>query len=116
MSAVMSLLSVTSRRSEVEVGLGLTSFFVKASIGALREFPGAAEIRATKWSEALLRRGVPLGQRGLVVPVLRDAEQMSFADRAEGSRLCQGRRRRNAVAGGSEGSTFTSPRACSDRF
>jgi 2-oxoglutarate dehydrogenase E2 component (dihydrolipoamide succinyltransferase) len=64
------------------VGLGLTSFFVKASIGALREFPRVnAEIQG---DEMVLKHyydiGIAVGaSEGLVVPVLRDADAMSFA-------------------------------------
>jgi 2-oxoglutarate dehydrogenase E2 component (dihydrolipoamide succinyltransferase) len=69
------------------VGLGLTSFFVKAVVGALREFPRVnAEIQG---DEMVLKHyydiGVAVGaSEGLVVPVLRDADRMSFA-RIEGS-------------------------------
>ena len=65
------------------VGLGIASFFVKASIGALRQFPRLnAEIQGT---EMVLKHyydiGVAVGAtEGLVVPVLRDADQMSFAE------------------------------------
>ena len=64
------------------VGLGLTSFFVKAVIGALREFPRLnAEIQG---DEMVLKRyydiGIAVGaSEGLVVPVLRDADRLSFA-------------------------------------
>jgi 2-oxoglutarate dehydrogenase E2 component (dihydrolipoamide succinyltransferase) len=64
------------------VNLGLTSFFVKAAIGALREFPRVnAEIQG---DEMVLKHyydiGVAVGAKeGLVVPVLRDADRMSFA-------------------------------------
>jgi 2-oxoglutarate dehydrogenase E2 component (dihydrolipoamide succinyltransferase) len=64
------------------VGLGLTSFFVKAAIGALREFPRInAEIQG---DEMVLKHyydiGIAVGaSEGLVVPVLRDADRMSFA-------------------------------------
>ncbi|HTM24948.1 MAG TPA: 2-oxoglutarate dehydrogenase complex dihydrolipoyllysine-residue succinyltransferase [Vicinamibacterales bacterium] len=64
------------------VGLGLTSFFVKASIGALREFPRInAEIQG---DEMVLKHyydiGIAVGAaEGLVVPVLRDADRLSFA-------------------------------------
>jgi 2-oxoglutarate dehydrogenase E2 component (dihydrolipoamide succinyltransferase) len=64
------------------VGLGLTSFFVKAAVGALREFPRInAEIQG---DEMVLKRyfdiGVAVGaSEGLVVPVLRDADRLSFA-------------------------------------
>jgi 2-oxoglutarate dehydrogenase E2 component (dihydrolipoamide succinyltransferase) len=64
------------------VGLGLTSFFVKAVVGALREFPRInAEIQG---DEMVLKHyfdiGVAVGaSEGLVVPVLRDADRLSFA-------------------------------------
>ncbi len=64
------------------VGLGIASFFVKASIGALRGFPRInAEIQG---DEMVLKHyfdiGVAVGaSEGLVVPVLRDADRMSFA-------------------------------------
>jgi 2-oxoglutarate dehydrogenase E2 component (dihydrolipoamide succinyltransferase) len=64
------------------VSLGLTSFFVKAAVGALRDFPRInAEIQG---DEMVLKHyydiGVAVGAKeGLVVPVLRDADRMSFA-------------------------------------
>lgn len=65
------------------VSLGIASFFVKASIGALRQFPHLnAEVQGT---EMVLKRyydiGVAVGAtEGLVVPVLRDADLLSFAE------------------------------------
>ena len=65
------------------VGLGIASFFVKASIGALRSFPRInAEIQG---DEMVLKHyydiGVAVGaSEGLVVPVLRDADRVSFAE------------------------------------
>jgi len=65
------------------VGLGIASFFVKASIGALRGFPRInAEIQG---DEMVLKHyydiGVAVGaSEGLVVPVLRDADRMTFAE------------------------------------
>jgi len=84
MSAVAEL---RKRRKEsfVErygVNLGLMSFFVKATIGALRAFPQLnAEIQG---DEIILKHyydiGIAVGAaEGLVVPVLRDADRMSFA-------------------------------------
>ncbi len=64
------------------VGLGIASFFVKASVGALRGFPRInAEIQG---DEMVLKHyfdiGVAVGaSEGLVVPVLRDADRMTFA-------------------------------------
>jgi len=65
------------------VGLGIASFFVKASIGALRAYPRLnAEIQG---DEMILKHyydiGVAVGaSEGLVVPVIRDAERLGFAD------------------------------------
>jgi 2-oxoglutarate dehydrogenase E2 component (dihydrolipoamide succinyltransferase) len=85
MTAVMEL---RTRRKEsfkelYGVGLGITSFFVKAVIGALKVFPRLnAEIDE---DDIILKYyydiGIAVGaSEGLVVPVLRDAERMSFAD------------------------------------
>jgi 2-oxoglutarate dehydrogenase E2 component (dihydrolipoamide succinyltransferase) len=65
------------------VRLGFMSFFVKAAIVALRDFPAVnAEISG---SDIVYKNhydiGVAVGtENGLVVPVLRDADAMSFAD------------------------------------
>ena len=65
------------------VNLGLSSFFIKATIAALREFPRLnAEIQG---DEMVLKQyydiGVAVGAaEGLVVPVIRDADQRSFAE------------------------------------
>lgn len=85
MSAVMDL---RKRRNEdfqkrYGVKLGITSFFVKASVGALKAFPRMnAEVQG---DEMLLKYyydiGVAIGDpEGLVVPVVRDADRKSFAD------------------------------------
>jgi 2-oxoglutarate dehydrogenase E2 component (dihydrolipoamide succinyltransferase) len=85
MSAVMSL---RERRKEAfqkahGTGLGIASFFVKASVAALKAFPQLnAEIQG---DEVVLKHyydiGVAVGaEGGLVVPVLRDADRQSFAD------------------------------------
>lgn len=65
------------------VSLGLSSFFVKAVVGALKAFPRLnAEIQG---DEIVLKHyydiGIAIGdEEGLVVPVLRDADRMSFAE------------------------------------
>jgi 2-oxoglutarate dehydrogenase E2 component (dihydrolipoamide succinyltransferase) len=65
------------------VKLGFMSFFVKATIGALKQFPWLnAEIQG---DEVLVKHfydiGIAVGaEEGLVVPVLRDADRMSFAE------------------------------------
>ena len=83
MSAVQAL---RARRKEAfqkahGVNLGLSSFFVKAAVGALKRFPRInAEIQG---DEMVLKRyfdvGIAVGaSTGLVVPVLRDADRMTF--------------------------------------
>ncbi len=83
-----SVMELRKRRKESfkqrhGVGLGLGSFFVKAAIGALKDFHMLnAEIQG---DEMVLKRyydiGVAIGaSEGLVVPVLRDADRMSFAE------------------------------------
>ena len=65
------------------VSLGLSSFFVKATIGALKLFPALnAEIDG---DEIIYKHfydiGIAVGaEEGLVVPVLRDADRLSFAE------------------------------------
>jgi 2-oxoglutarate dehydrogenase E2 component (dihydrolipoamide succinyltransferase) len=65
------------------VGLGIASFFVKASVAALHAFPLLnAEIQG---DEIVQKRYYDIGmavgaEGGLVVPVLRDADRMSFAE------------------------------------
>ncbi len=85
MSAVMALRErhKQSFKEKHGVGLGIASFFVKAAIGALRDFPRLnAEIQG---DEMVLKHyydiGVAVGaSEGLVVPVLRDAERMNFSE------------------------------------
>ncbi|MFN8379962.1 MAG: 2-oxoglutarate dehydrogenase complex dihydrolipoyllysine-residue succinyltransferase [Anaerolineae bacterium] len=84
MSAVMKIREKRkdSFKEKHGVGLGFSSFFVKAVIGALKAYPRLnAEIQG---DEMILKRyydiGVAIGaEEGLVVPVLRDADRMSFA-------------------------------------
>ena len=91
MSAVMALRErhKQSFKERHGVGLGIASFFVKASIGALRGFPRInAEIQG---DEMVLKHyfdiGIAVGaSEGLVVPVLRDADTMSFAQIEQGIR------------------------------
>jgi 2-oxoglutarate dehydrogenase E2 component (dihydrolipoamide succinyltransferase) len=65
------------------VGLGIVSFFVKAAVAALREFPILnAEIEG---DEIVFKQHYDIGvaiaaDEGLVVPVLRDAERSSLAE------------------------------------
>ncbi len=84
MSAVMALRERHKQafKERHGIGLGIASFFVKGSIGALRAFPRInAEIQG---DEMVLKHyydiGVAVGaSEGLVVPVIRDADRLSFA-------------------------------------
>jgi len=84
MSAVMALRERQKEafKTKYGVGLGLSSFFVKAAVAALTEFPRLnAEIQG---DEIVLKHyfdiGIAVGaSEGLVVPVLRDADRLSFA-------------------------------------
>ena len=91
MSAVMALRErhKESFKARNGVGLGIASFFVKASVAALREFPRLnAEIQG---DEIVLKHYYDIGMavgaaEGLVVPVLRDADHASFAEIEAGIR------------------------------
>ena len=65
------------------VKLGFMSFFVKAAVEALKKFPvvNAAVDGDDIIYHGFFDIGVAVGsERGLVVPILRDVERMSFAD------------------------------------
>jgi len=84
MGAVMELREHRKEafKAKYGVGLGLNSFFVKASISALKQFPRLnAEIDG---DDMILKHhydiGIAVGaEDGLVVPILREADRMSFA-------------------------------------
>lgn len=85
MSQVINLRNQLKESFEAKHGvkLGFMSFFVKAAIVALKEIPAVnAEIAG---DEVIYKNyydiGVAVGtDQGLVVPVVRDADHMSFAD------------------------------------
>ncbi len=85
MSGVMQLRERRKKafKERYGVNIGVASFFVKACVGALRDYPRLnAEIQG---DEMVLKHyydiGVAVGApEGLVVPVLRHAERMSFPD------------------------------------
>jgi 2-oxoglutarate dehydrogenase E2 component (dihydrolipoamide succinyltransferase) len=113
MSAVMAMRAqykdLFERRHGVK--LGFMAFFVKACIQALREIPAVnAEIDG---EDIVFKNyyhiGVAVGtDRGLVVPVLREADQMSFAE-IEGKIADFGKRARDGKLSIAEmqGGTFT---------
>jgi 2-oxoglutarate dehydrogenase E2 component (dihydrolipoamide succinyltransferase) len=84
MQAVMDMRKKYQERFEREHGvrLGFMSFFVKAAVHALKKYP---IVNASVDGNDIVYHGyydigVAVGSpRGLVVPILRDADQMSFA-------------------------------------
>jgi 2-oxoglutarate dehydrogenase E2 component (dihydrolipoamide succinyltransferase) len=85
MSAVMDLRKRRNEEFQKRHGikLGFMSFFAKAAISALKAFPQLnAEIQG---DEIVLKHHYDIGmaigsEEGLVVPVLRNADQLSFAE------------------------------------
>ncbi len=85
MQPVMDMRNRYKDKFEKEHGvkLGFMSFFVKAAVAALKKFP---VVNASVDGNDIVYHGyfdigVAVGSpRGLVVPVLRDVDQMSFAD------------------------------------
>jgi len=85
MAPVMEMRKRYQERFEKEHGtrLGFMSFFVKAAVHALKRFPVVnASIDGTDIVyHGYFDVGVAVGSpRGLVVPILRDADRMSFAE------------------------------------
>jgi 2-oxoglutarate dehydrogenase E2 component (dihydrolipoamide succinyltransferase) len=85
MSEVMTLRErqKESFKKDYGVSLGIASFFVKASLAALRAFPPLnAEIEGDEIDyKRYYDIGVAVGaEDGLVVPVIRDADRLSFAE------------------------------------
>jgi len=85
MAPVMDMRKKFQERFEKEHGckLGFMSFFVKAAVAALKKYP---IINASVDGNDIVYHGyfdigIAVGSpRGLVVPVIRNADQMSFAD------------------------------------
>ena len=85
MKPVMDLRARYKERFEKEHGvkLGFMSFFVKAAVAALKKFP---VVNASVDGKDIVYHGyfdigIAIGSpRGLVVPILRDADQMSIAE------------------------------------
>ncbi len=100
MSAVMALRSEYKdafEKKNAGVRLGFMSFFVRACVAALHEYPAVnAEIDGEDIVyKNFVNMGIAVGgANGLVVPVLRDAQDMSFAQ-IEGAIAGMGRRARD---------------------
>ena len=111
-----NILAVRARRREEfkerhGVGLGFMSFFTKAAVGALKQFPLLnAEIRGT---EMVLKHYFDIGvavstDAGLVVPVIRDADRLSFAEiERQVAGLAQRARQNKLTLKELQGGTFT---------
>jgi len=85
MAPVMELRKKYQERFEKEYGvkLGFMSFFVKAAVHALKKFPilNASVDGNDIVYHGYFDIGIAVGSpRGLVVPILRNADQLSFAD------------------------------------
>ena len=85
LKAVQDLRARYKERFEKEHGvrLGLTSFFVKAAVEALKRFPIVNA--SVEGNDIVYHEYYDIGvavstDRGLMVPILRDADRMSFAD------------------------------------
>nr|WP_315192295.1 2-oxoglutarate dehydrogenase complex dihydrolipoyllysine-residue succinyltransferase [uncultured Albidiferax sp.] len=122
MAPVMDMRKRMQERFEKEHGckLGFMSFFVKAAVHALKKFP---VLNASVDGNDIVYHGyfdigIAVGSpRGLVVPILRNADQMSFADIEKkiaefGKKAAEGKLGMDDMTGGtfsvSNGGTFGS--------
>ena len=113
LSAVMALRAKykESFQKKHGVGLGFMSFFVKASIEALRVF--SAVNASIDGGDIVYHNYYDIGvavstEKGLMVPVLRGAEQMSFADIEKGIAALAVKARENKISVADlQGGTFT---------
>ena len=122
MAPVMEMRKRFQERFEKEHGtkIGFMSFFVKAAVHALKKFPVInASVDGTDIVyHGYFDIGIAVGSpRGLVVPILRNADQMSFADIEKkiaefGSKARDGKLTLDDLTGGtfsiSNGGTFGS--------
>jgi 2-oxoglutarate dehydrogenase E2 component (dihydrolipoamide succinyltransferase) len=93
------------------VGLGFMSFFVKAAVDALKAFPNVnARIDG---SDVVYQNFFNIGvavstEKGLVVPILKDADRLGFADIEKGIAALAVKARDGRLAVGDlQGGTFT---------
>jgi len=100
-----------SFQEKYKVKLGFMSFFVKACIEGLKEFPAInAEVRESNIAyRNYFDIGIAVGSgKGLVVPVLRDAQLMSFSEIELAIRDFSGRAKENKLTIEElQGGTFT---------
>jgi 2-oxoglutarate dehydrogenase E2 component (dihydrolipoamide succinyltransferase) len=111
-----AILDIRKRRKQAfqekhDVGLGFMSFFTKAVIGALKAFPLLnAEIQG---DEIVVKNYYDIGiavsaKEGLVVPVVRDADRLSFAGiEKQIGQLAEKARSNTLALSDLQGGTFT---------
>ncbi|WP_342419734.1 2-oxoglutarate dehydrogenase complex dihydrolipoyllysine-residue succinyltransferase [Paenibacillus sp. FSL H8-0168] len=111
-----AILDVRKRRKDKfkekhDVGLGFMSFFTKAVVGALKRFPTVnAEING---DDIVLKKYYDIGiavsaKEGLVVPVVRDADRLGFAEIEKSIADLAGKARSNSLSlADLQGGTFT---------
>jgi len=113
MSAIMALRTKYKEtfQKKTGVGLGFMSFFVRASVEALKAFPNVnARIDD---SDIVYHHYYDLGvavstEKGLMVPVLRNADKLSFAQVEKGiAELAQKARDNKITINDLQGGTFT---------
>jgi len=119
MAPVMDMRKKFQAQFEKEHGckLGFMSFFVKAAVHALKKFP---ILNASVDGNDIIYHGyfdigIAVGSpRGLVVPILRNADQMSFADIEKkiaefGQKAKEGKLSIEEMTGGTFGSMLSTP-------
>lgn len=111
-----AIMDVRKRRKDKfkekhDIGLGFMSFFTKAVVGALKKFPMInAEIDG---EDIILKKYYDIGiavsaKEGLVVPVVRDADRLSFAEIEHSIADLASKARTNTLAlSDLQGGTFT---------
>lgn len=111
-----AIMDVRKRRKQSftekhDIGLGFMSFFTKAVIGALKQFPLLnAQIEG---EDILIHKRYDIGiavsaKEGLVVPVVRDADRLGFAGiEKEIASLAQKARANSLSLSDLQGGTFT---------
>lgn len=113
MSAVMKIREENQESFQKKYGvkLGFMSFFVKASVSALQEFP---EINAWIDRDEIVYShfydiGIAVGtEKGLFVPVIRNADQLSFAEIEKELKIYADKARSGTISiDDMQGGTFT---------
>ncbi|OZB96291.1 2-oxoglutarate dehydrogenase complex dihydrolipoyllysine-residue succinyltransferase [Paenibacillus sp. XY044] len=111
-----AIMDIRKRRKDAfkekhEIGLGFMSFFTKAVVGALKKFPHLnAEIDG---EDIIVKKYYDIGiavsaKEGLVVPVVRDADRLSFAEIERDIATLASKARSNTLALSElQGGTFT---------